>query len=435
MITDPATRVARVLPPAVRRVCALLADAGFAAVTVGGAVRDAILGRDPGDWDVATSAHPDEVVKLFARTIPTGVSHGTVTVLVGHGDERTAVEVTTFRGEGAYTDARRPDAVTFGVPLIEDLARRDLVINAIAYDPQRHELVDPFGGMDDLTRRLLRAVGDPVARFTEDGLRVMRVIRFAAQLEFSLDPATEAAIAPALPSLARVSRERVHDELQKIIATRRPSVGLQVGLRTGVLAQVLPALHGVVSASEAASQRWLARVDNAEHEIRLAAFFADLARTGDARSLERALRDLKFSNQDRQAVLARSRVMWFPQDHADGLEATAVRRALARAARPLAAGTAALWEAHARAVEAVDGAAAGNRFAVAATLAREVLARGDALSIAELAVRGDDLARHLGIAPGKRIGDVLEQLLQRVLDDPAVNSKATLIQLAAELPP
>src|SRR5262249_21151644 len=144
----------------------------------------------------------------------------------------THVEVTTFRGEGAYSDARRPDHVVFGVPLVEDLARRDLVVNAIAYDPANDAIVDPFGGMADLDRRVLRAVGDPVARFTEDGLRVMRAVRFAAQLEFALDPTTEAGIAPALPSLAKVSRERVSDELRKLLAAPRPSLGLVLAKRT-----------------------------------------------------------------------------------------------------------------------------------------------------------------------------------------------------------
>ncbi|HET9625714.1 MAG TPA: hypothetical protein VFP84_30325, partial [Kofleriaceae bacterium] len=220
-------RLAAALPPHVRAVCQTLAGAGHQAVAVGGAVRDALLGRAPGDWDVATSARPEQVMTLFRHTVPTGLQHGTVTIVTGRG-EASHVEVTTFRGEGAYTDARRPDHVTFGVPLVEDLARRDLRVNAMAYDPARGALIDPYNGRADLAERRLRAVGptgdvyaDAVARFSEDGLRVMRAVRFAAQLEFALDPDTERGIVPALPSLARVSKERISDELRKILATRQ----------------------------------------------------------------------------------------------------------------------------------------------------------------------------------------------------------------------
>src|SRR6185436_6433368 len=225
---DARRRLAAAVPPNVRAVCETLAAAGHQAVVVGGAVRDALLGRTPGDWDVATSAHPREVMALFKHTVPTGLLDGTVTVVTGKG-QRSHVEVTTFRGEGAYTDARRPDHVTFGVPLVEDLARRDLRVNAIAYDPARDELIDPYDGQRDLAERRLRAVGptgdiyaDAVARFTEDGLRVMRAVRFAAALDFQLDEQTQRAISPALPSLAKVSKERISDELRKILATPRP---------------------------------------------------------------------------------------------------------------------------------------------------------------------------------------------------------------------
>src|SRR5688572_24525547 len=216
MTADALSRLRAAVPANVRAVCETLERAGHEAVTVGGAVRDAILGREPGDWDVATSARPEDVMKLFKHVIPTGLQHGTVTIVTGKG-EASHVEATTFRGDGAYTDARRPDHVVFGVPLVEDLARRDLRVNAMAYDPERDLLIDPYDGRADLAARVLRAVGDPAARFTEDGLRVMRAVRFAAQLEFELDPDTEAAIRVALPSLAKVSRERVADELRKIL--------------------------------------------------------------------------------------------------------------------------------------------------------------------------------------------------------------------------
>ncbi|HMG21330.1 MAG TPA: hypothetical protein VK607_08445, partial [Kofleriaceae bacterium] len=284
-------RLASALPDSVRAVCRTLASAGYQAVAVGGAVRDAILGREPGDWDVATSAHPDQVIALFPRSVPTGIAHGTVTIVTGRGVD-SHVEVTTFRGEGAYTDARRPDHVTFGVPLVDDLARRDLRVNAIAYDPQADALIDPYGGQLDIAERRLRAVGptgrvydDAVARFTEDGLRVMRAVRFAAALEFELDPDTERGIAPALPSLARVSKERISDELRKILATREPSRALAIAERTGIVALILPEHAAGLAGWAAARQvgggvqlaRWLARVDAAAPEARLAALVLELA--------------------------------------------------------------------------------------------------------------------------------------------------------------
>ncbi|HEX3481777.1 MAG TPA: hypothetical protein VHT91_42485, partial [Kofleriaceae bacterium] len=294
-------RLAAAVPANVRAVCQTLASAGHQAVAVGGAVRDAILGREPGDWDVATSARPEQVIALFPRTVPTGIQHGTVTVVTGRGAS-SHVEVTTFRGEGAYTDARRPDHVRFGVPLVEDLARRDLRVNAIAYDPLADALIDPYGGQTDLAERRLRAVGptgrvydDAVARFTEDGLRVMRAVRFAAALEFELDPETERGIGPALPSLGRVSKERICDELRKILAARQPSRALAIAERTGILALILPE-HAAGIAAWAAARgvgrdaqlaRWLARVD-AAGPARLAALLAELADPVPARRVERS---------------------------------------------------------------------------------------------------------------------------------------------------
>src|ERR1041385_8351104 len=209
---DVAGGLALAVPDNVRAVCRTLAAAGHQAVAVGGAVRDAILGRTPGDWDVATSARPEQVIALFPRTVPTGLAHGTVTVVTGRGAE-SHVEVTTFRGEGAYTDARRPDSVRFGVPLVDDLARRDLRVNAIAYDPEAGALIDPYDGQTDIADRRLRAVGQ-----------------------------TERGIGPALPSLARVSKERICDELRKILATRQPSRALAIAERTQILALILPEL-------------------------------------------------------------------------------------------------------------------------------------------------------------------------------------------------
>lgn len=423
-------RIEAVLPPYVRAVCTRLTTAGHQAVAVGGAVRDAILGREPGDWDVATSAPPDDVMALFPRSIPTGLQHGTVTVVDRSTREPINVEVTTFRGEGAYTDSRRPDHVRFGVPLVEDLARRDLRVNAMAYDPAKRELVDPYAGLADLREGLLRAVGptgdvyeDAVARFTEDGLRVMRAVRFAAVLEVPLHPDTVRGIVPALPSLAKVSRERVSDELRKLLATRQPSRGLRDAHATGIIASIIPALATVL---DGRVDRWLARVDAAPAEARLAAFVFDVLspsnppervdRAGQ-KQVEGILRALKFTNEE----LARAAIV------AATVGATTVgawtdataRRLLADVSRSHAPVAAAVWRA--------DGATA------LADRADAILARGDALALGELAVTGSELMAALSLSPGPQLGKLLAGILDRVLADSALNAREKLIALAAEL--
>jgi tRNA nucleotidyltransferase (CCA-adding enzyme) len=433
-------RLAAAVPANVRAVCQTLTAAGHQAVAVGGAVRDAILGRTPGDWDVATSALPDQVMALFPHTVPTGLQHGTITIVTGRG-EASHVEVTTFRGEGGYTDARRPDHVTFGVPLARDLARRDLRVNAIAYDPAAGRLIDPYEGQKDLAERRLRAVGptgnvydDAVARFTEDGLRVMRAVRFAATLEFALDPDTERATAPALPSLAKVSKERISDELRKILLAREPSRALVIAERTGIFALILPELVAGIGAWAAALgverptavARWLARVDAAAPIARLGALVAELADPDPAlrrldrssqRRAEAVLHRLKFSNDECRTagVLVGAAAASLTAEWTD----IEVRRLLADVTRSPAAAVVALWRAD-HATELASRAAA-------------ILERNEALAVGELAITGNDLLVALAIPPGPPIGRLLATLLDRVLIDPALNTRDQLIAIARGL--
>ncbi len=460
--------LAGAVPANVREVCATLTRAGHQAVTVGGAVRDALLGRAPGDWDVATSAHPDQVLALFRHTVPTGLQHGTVTIVTGRG-EASHVEVTTFRGEGAYTDARRPDHVVFGVPLVEDLARRDLVVNAMAYDPATDELHDPFGGRADIAAKRLRAVGTPVDRFTEDGLRVMRAVRFAAVLAFDLDPDTEAGIRPALPSLAKVSRERVADELRKILGTQEPSRALRVAARTGIVRSILPALaidsappsggaarsgkpdlaidsappsggaarsgkpdlaidsappsggaarSGKPDLAIADVEAWCATIDAATVRTRLAALLVPLAkptlRLDRTTGAEDILRALKFSTDECRVAAALVGVV-----AATAEDDRAVRWLLSDVRRPLAPLAVELWRAHG-ATELADRAAA-------------IVARGDAIAVNELALMGRELMDELALQPGPVVGRLLELLLSRVIEDPTRNTRDQLVELARGL--
>lgn len=402
--------LAAAVPPNVREVCTVLTDAGHQAVTVGGAVRDALLGRAPGDWDVASSARPEELMVLFRHTIPTGLAHGTVTVVTGKG-AHSHVEVTTFRGEGGYSDARRPDSVQFGVSLVEDLARRDLVVNAIAYDPANDRIIDPFDGQGDLKCKTLRAVGDAVARFTEDGLRVMRAVRLAAQLDFSLDPATEGAISPALPSLTKVSRERVSDELRKLLSADRPSVGLAIARRTGILHNIVPDLDSAIADVDVAA--WLARIDRVPVELRLAALFMPI---GKREHIGQVLKALKFSNAEAQLAAALAAAM--PRGTQPAPTPGGVRRQFASLGRQASRQLLELWT--------LEQPPLPHR-----EIGERVI--DDPFTIKDLAVAGADLMRALKLTPGPAIGRLIERLHQLVLDDPTRNTRDQLLAYAAEI--
>ncbi len=394
-------RLASQVPPPVVEVCGALQKAGHEAVTVGGAVRDVILGREPGDWDVATSARPEEVRKLFRRTIPTGIEHGTITVVVSAGKERYALEVTTYRGEGAYSDGRRPDSVEFGVPLKEDLARRDFVCNAVAYDPLAQSIHDPFGGVADIEKRSLRAVGNPAERFAEDGLRIMRAVRFVATLGFTLEPATERALGGALASLAKVSQERVRVELEKLLAAAAPGPALDIFQKSGIAGVVLPELPA----------DWAVARDRAvrmppDPPLRLGALLLGVSQ----KTVDAAMRRLTLSNVDRARVcnlVERGTV-------APSIGDAELRQTLGFAGRDKGAPElVALWRA--------DGKAA------LASRAEAILAARDPLTIGELAIRGEDLLG-LGVPKGPEIGEILKRLLDEVLTDPTQNQRERLLE-------
>lgn len=222
------------LPAGVKHCLDTLRGAGYAAHPVGGCVRDLLLGRTPGDFDLCTSARPEQTMALFDRTVPTGLKHGTVTVLTADGP----VEVTTFRREGGYADGRHPDGVSFDVGLREDLARRDFTVNAMALDPAG-EVIDLFGGQDDLKAGVIRCVGDPDTRFQEDALRMLRALRFAAQLGFAIEENTRAAMGRNACRAALVSGERIKTELEKTLLSPRPEWAGEA-LRLGLLAHLCP---------------------------------------------------------------------------------------------------------------------------------------------------------------------------------------------------
>jgi tRNA nucleotidyltransferase (CCA-adding enzyme) len=400
------------LPKAVRSIAARLGSAGHGAWVVGGCVRDLLRGAPVSDWDLATSAKPNEVRKLFPRTIPTGIQHGTVTVM----DGATGYEVTTLRGEGAYSDGRRPDSVHFVGSIEEDLARRDFTINAIALDPTSGVIVDPWAGVVDLEARLIRAVRDPGERFAEDGLRALRAARFVATLEMDLDPSTEAAIGGALETLAKVSRERVLQEWQKALEkSRAPSRAFAVMRRTGMLGVVAAPLAAL---SDEAFARALARLDAVPRTFAAGLAALLLETRLDRKPLDAWLRELKVSNADRERVLQLVTVLGGADLTALGASSDVeVRRWTRRIGRAFVDD--ALLLAH---------AAAPTPAAVLEPRVREAL--GAPLEISELAVRGEDLMRELGVPPSRTIGVLLEGLLDDVLEDPSRNTRDMLLARA-----
>jgi tRNA nucleotidyltransferase (CCA-adding enzyme) len=414
--------LARALPKGVRDLCSLLHERGHGAWVVGGCVRDVLMGRRASDWDVATTALPAEVQKIFRRTIPTGIDHGTVTVLLG-GDK---YEVTTLRGESGYADGRRPDVVTFGASIDEDLGRRDFTVNAIAYQPIDDELVDPWKGEADLERRLLRAVRDARERFAEDGLRVLRAARFVATLGFELDPDTEAAIQPNLATYAKVSPERVREEWLKAFRASEPSRAFRIMRRTGMLA-----IHaGLLDAlDDARFERTMRRVDLASSELvpaRLAALAWESRADLDA--VDAWLRALRFSNREREATLLALRHADAPRRVRDVVDA----RRFLRAVGP----SEAFWvletlEADARVSDEPE--ASVRALAALRTLAAGVLDAADPLDLKSLAITGADVMKASGRAPGRWLGSVLERLLDEVIEDPRRNDAETLLVRARAL--
>lgn len=400
------------VPRGAREVAERLLAAGHEAWYVGGAVRDALLAAirpgtplRGGDYDIATSATPDQVQTLFRRTVPVGVEHGTVAVL---DDAGLAHEVTTFRKD-IETDGRHA-VVTFGASLAEDLARRDFTINAIAVHPVSGVLADPFGGRDDVAAGVVRAVGDPARRFLEDRLRILRALRFAAVLGFEIEPATWEALAAQAGELSHLSRERVRDEWLKTLAAPSPGRGILLWKKAGVLRSVWPELAQLTSASPG-------RLDAADvHEpVLLTAGILWHAEAGPD-AAEAAVRRLRFSNRDaarvRGVIAALADTLPAPGQLRD------VRRWLSRH-REVARDAIALAEPRSRRADLVAAVEA-------------IEAAGDPLSVRDLAITGKDL-QDAGVAPGKALGDVLRQLLNEALDEPWRNTRERLLARAREL--
>lgn len=368
-------------PKYVLNILCALDSAGHRAVLAGGCVRDSLLGRRPSDWDIASSASPEEVLALFPRCVPTGIKHGTVTVLSGGG----SVEVTAFRAEGGYSDHRRPDSVSFGCPLEADLARRDLTVNAMAMDAAG-EITDPFGGRDDLRRRLLRCVGEPERRFDEDALRMLRTVRFSAQLGFEIEPRTLEAIRALAHLASGLSAERVRDELLKTL--RSPAPGLVWQLVD------LGLLDACLAPGDASAPR--EALDVLPIYARLAHFCRGLELGGYIMSTDRFLAALRFDGETIRRTASAVEVL------------KSGSRDWKRLLR--GHGEAAVLAAHPK-----------NR------ALRAVLRSGECWELSSLAIGGRELAA-LGYS-GPELGRELRRLLDHVIDCPADNRADILCKL------
>lgn len=395
---------------------ALLLDAlhgaGHAAYAVGGCVRDSLLGLDPHDWDLCTSARPEQVMALFGeeKCIPTGLQHGTVTVKQGG----RLYETTTFRTEGAYSDGRHPDAVCFVPDVREDLARRDFTINAMAYSAEEG-LIDPFGGRDDLAAHRVRAVGEPERRFEEDALRILRLYRFAARFGFAIDPATGTAARALGPHLDCVSAERIQEELLKLLAAPRPGIYLE----PAVLAVVLPELEPEEQPERFAELcRTIDRIEPTAENVpaRLAALLCPLGEAG----ARKALRKLKCSNALTDEVTALERET--PGTPNTTLTVQA-KRLLGRYELPTIQRLTALCSArHPEQTEA---------FAALRAEAEQLTAENACCRVSQLAVNGRDLMA-AGVRPGPGLRQVLNALLEAVITGQTPNEKDALLAAAAQ---
>lgn len=432
--------------------CQRLKAQGHQAFIVGGAVRDRFLNRAGGDIDIATSARPEEVQQIFRRTVPTGLKHGTVTVLMG---EAKAYEVTTFRADGVYSDGRHPEAVTFSTDLATDLERRDFTINALAYDPVDRVLEDRHGGREDLGRQLIRTIGDPHTRFGEDALRMLRACRFSSQLGFSIDGATQEAMKALKGTLAQVSAERVRDELNKILLSPLPSWGLEACRQAGLLAVFLPELdfcHGVGQNSfHKYDVYWhiLKVLDAMKPEdglpVRLSGLFHDIAKPQTRRQVGaksepvfynhevvgagvagRVMRRLKYPNDTTEAVthLVRHHMFHYTPTWTKGAVRRFIRNVGPEYLTPLFA------------LRQADRLGNGKRDATCDEIEifkdkiTEIFQEQSALSLKDLKIGGRDLMEKLGLAPGPILGRILHHLLEKVLDEPELNEAETLLTLA-----
>ena len=402
------------LPKEVQDIITTIEEHGCEAYAVGGCVRDSILGRNPDDWDITTSAVPGDVKTFFRKTIDTGIKHGTVTVMMG----KTGYEVTTYRIDGEYKDGRHPENVEFSANIVDDLKRRDFTINAMAYN-EKQGLVDEFDGSGDLKRKLIKCVGNSDERFTEDALRMMRAIRFSAQLGFDIEKNTFDAIAKLAPSIRQVSMERVQVELVKTIMSDNPDYVIFYE-QTGLFKEILPVIHEILSGKYAKNAMTMMKKSEKNTVLRYAALLNSV-------NEEKARQTLKSLKLDNYTIDTASKLVAYQKVSIDENEPS-VREALHKYGKDLLK----LMLVHERAIietkEEITGItmpARRKHLLIIEHMYKDILERGDCISIKDLDITGNDLMEY-GLK-GPQIGKTLNELLQIVIENPKLNEKATLI--------
>lgn len=426
------------LPDKVSYIIEKLEAAGYEAYAVGGCVRDSLLGRVPDDWDITTSANPYEVKAIFPRTIDTGIQHGTVTVMM----DKEGFEVTTYRIDGEYEDSRHPKEVVFTRNLEEDLKRRDFTINAMAYN-NRSGIVDIFGGMDDLTNKMIRCVGEARERFTEDALRIMRAVRFSAQLGYEIEENTKRAIIELAPNLKNISAERIQVELVKLLVSPNPDY-IRAAYDLGITSVILPEFDRAMETKQnnphhmyTVGEHLLHSVKaiRADKALRIAALLHDIGKpdtkTTDEDGIDhfyghvelgeemaiKILKRLKFDND----TIGKVRKYIKYHDYQIGVTPKAVRRAMNKIGVEYFAQVMEMKQADMRAQSLYQREEKEAKWQQVWELYQERLEKAECVTIKDLAINGTDLIR-LGVAQGKEIGEVLNLLLQEVLDAPEKNT-------------
>ena len=422
------------LPERVKEILDTIMEAGYEAYAVGGCIRDSILGRKPNDWDITTSASPYEIKELFRRTVDTGIQHGTVT-------------------DGDYKDGRHPSEVTFTASLKEDLRRRDFTINAMAYNEQ-NGLVDIFGGMQDIADGVIRCVGEPRERFSEDALRIMRAVRFSAQLGYQIEEKTKAAIEELAPTLKKISAERIQVELVKLVTSKHPEE-LLTAYETGITSVILPEFD-LCMETEQHNPHHLYNVGMhtihamevipADKVLRLAMLFHDMGkpvcRETDERGIDhfhghpqvseeitgKVLRRLKFDNDTVYMVkkLVRCHDQYIPADE------RGVRRAMWRVGEDAFPLLLQVKKADMEAQSTFLIEEKEKNLQAVGRIYQEILEKKQCVSLKTLAVNGKDLMDEAGYVPGKELGTILQELLQLVIEEPELNDKGTLLKEARQ---
>lgn len=431
------------IPDHVGYIIDTLMEHGYEAYAVGGCVRDTMLGKAPEDWDITTSASPSQVKSVFRRTVDTGIAHGTVTVLL----DGTGYEVTTYRVDGEYEDGRHPKSVKFTASLLEDLKRRDFTINAMAYNPGEG-LIDAFGGMEDLEQGIIRCVGDARERFTEDALRILRAVRFSAQLGFGIEDKTVEAIRDIAPNLRRISKERIQAEITKLLLSDHPGYFLKL-YECGITAVLMPEFDVMMNMPQNnkchcydVGRHTLAMLEHTPKDkiLRWTALLHDIGKIStkiycidgsecfpghapvSADIGERILRDLKMDNLTVRQVT--TLIRW--HSYHFKMNKHSVRLILNQVGMELFPKLLEVIRADTMAKSEYIKSVRLEQISQVESMYKEIIEDGDCISLKMLAVGGNDLIR-AGVRPGKELGDKLNELLTLVLENPELNTKEKLL--------